>query len=49
MRRSILNKGIKATNFFSSVVNSESTKQLIEEVEKQLGTKIELGLATFKQ
>lgn len=49
MRRSILNKGIKATNFFSSVLNSESTKQLIEEVEKQLGTKIELGLATFKQ
>lgn len=49
MRRSIINKGIKATNFFSSVINSESTKQLIEEVEKQLGTKIELGLATFKQ
>lgn len=49
MRSSIIDKGIRATNFFSSVINEQSLQTLTEQLEKQLGKKVEIGLNTFKR
>jgi hypothetical protein len=49
MRSSIIDKGIRATNFFSSVINEQSLQTLTDQLEKQLGKKVEIGLSTFKR
>jgi len=49
MRSSIIDKGIRATNFFSSVINEQSLQILTDQLEKQLGKKVEIGLSTFKR
>jgi hypothetical protein len=49
MRSSIIYKGIRATNFFSSVINEQSLQTLTDQLEKQLGKKVEIGLSTFKR
>jgi hypothetical protein len=49
MRSSIIDKGIRATNFFSSVINEQSLQTLTDQLEMQLGKKVEIGLSTFKR
>jgi len=49
MRSSIIDKGIRATNFVSSVINELGLLTLTDQLEKQLGKKVEIGLSTFKR
>jgi hypothetical protein len=49
IRNKIIDRGIRATNFFSSVINDQSIAALREETEKRIGKKLEIALTTFKR
>jgi hypothetical protein len=49
IRNSIINKGTRATKFFSSVINQESVNDLIAELEAITGKRIKIGIAEFNK